>query len=81
MILELIEFIRARSGAMRKLCFGVLAALIIIDIFVDKHHAHTLAEHIPGFWSIFGFLACSVLIIVAKWFGRQGIETKEDYYD
>lgn len=81
MILELIEFIRARSGAMRKIFFGALASLVIIDIFVDKHHAHTALEHVPGFWAIFGFIACAFLIIAAKWFGRQGIETREDYYD
>ena len=81
MILEFIEFIRSRGGTMIKVIYGVLAALVIIDVFVDKHHAHTWAEHIPGFWSVFGFLACSILIIVAKWFGRQGIETRENYYD
>ena len=81
MILEFIEFIRARSGTMLKICFGVLASLVVIDAFVDKHHAHTTAELIPGFWSVFGFLSCCVLILVAKWFGRQGIEKREDYYD
>ena len=81
MILDVIEYIRAHSSVMLKICFGVLAALVCIDAIVDKHHAHTALEHIPGFWAVFGFLACSVLIIVAKWFGRQGIETREDYYD
>lgn len=81
MILDLIEFFRARLGAMTKVFFGLLVSLVIIDIFVDKHHAHTAAEHIPGFWAIFGFFACCFLIIAAKWFGNQGIETREDYYD
>jgi hypothetical protein len=81
MILDFIEFIRSRSGTMIKVLFGVLASLVVIDAFVDKHHAHTVVEHIPGFWAVFGFFACSILILVAKWFGRQGIETRENYYD
>ena len=81
MILALIEYIRDRSCAMRKIFFGFLALLVVIDALVDKHHAHTALEHVPGFWAAFGFLACAFLIIAAKWFGRQGIETREDYYD
>jgi len=81
MILELIEFLRARLGLLRNLFFILLASLVVIDALVDKHHAHTALEHVPGFWAVFGFLACAFLIIAAKWFGRQGIETREDYYD
>jgi hypothetical protein len=49
---------------------------------VDTSHAHTWAEKvIPGFWGLFGFAACAILIIVARWFGHSGIMTREDYYD
>ena len=71
MIIEFIEYLRARLGTLTKVCFGALAALVVIDAFVDKHHAHTFVEHIPGFWSIFGLASCVILIAVAKWFGRQ----------
>jgi hypothetical protein len=36
---------------------------------VDKHHAHTKAEHLPGFWAAFGFVACVLIVIVSKAFG------------
>ncbi len=80
MILDFIEFLRARSATMIKLFYCLLSALVIIDVFVEKH-PHISLEKIPGFWAVFGFLACSVLIIVARWFGRTGIETEENYYD
>jgi hypothetical protein len=55
----------------------------VIDlIWVDKSHAHTWMEkYIPGWWSIFGFIACVLIIILSKWYGHLGIMTREDYYD
>ena len=80
-IVQFIDFLRDRLPTVIRCCYGVLAALVVIDFFVDKRHAHTWVEHIPGFWSIFGFVACVVIIIISKWFGHQGIMTREDYYD
>ncbi len=83
MIVELIDYLRDRMPSVIKGCYLVLGILVAIDLlFVDKHHAHTWFEkHIPGFWSLFGFVACVLIIIISKWFGHQGIMTREDYYD
>ena len=81
MIVDLIDYLRDRLPTVIRCCYALLAALVIIDIFVDKHHAHTWIEHYPGFWSLFGFVACVAIIIISKWFGPQGIMTREDYYD
>lgn len=82
MIVNLIDYLRDRLPTVIRCCYAVLAALVVIDLFVDKHHAHTWAEkHIPGFWAMFGFVACVAIIIISKWFGHQGIMTREDYYD
>jgi hypothetical protein len=79
---KLIEFLRTRLKTIIRVCFGVLAALIVVDgLFVSKEHAHTAAEHLPGFWSVFGFIGCVLIIILSKWFGHAGIMTREDYYD
>lgn len=84
MIIQLIDYLRDRLKSVVKICYGVLALLVVIDAIpsiVDKHHAHTAPEHWFGFWSVFGFIACVIIIIVSKWFGHQGIMTREDYYD
>ena len=81
MIVKLIDFLRDRLQLVIRLCYGVLALLVVIDFFVDKHHAHTRMEHLPGFWSLFGFIACVLIIIISKWYGHLGIMTREDYYD
>lgn len=82
MIVNIIEFFRARLKATIRVSLIALAALVLWDaLFVSKEHVHTFVERIPGFWAAFGFVACVVIIIVSKWFGHLGIMTREDYYD
>ncbi|MGV1099984.1 hypothetical protein ACUUL3_11325 [Thiovibrio sp. JS02] len=82
MIVKLIDFFRERLQLVIRLCYVGLALLVVWDVlFVSKEHAHTAAEHIPGFWAVFGFVACVLIIIVSKWYGHLGIMTREDYYD
>jgi len=82
MIVKLIDFLRDRLTLVIRLSYVGLALVVAWDVlFVSKEHAHTAVEHIPGFWAVFGFIACVVIIIVSKWFGHRGIMTREDYYD
>jgi len=82
MIVKLIDFFRDRLKLVIRLSYLVLALLVLWDAFlVDKHHAHTAVEKLPGFWSVFGFVACVLIIFVSKWYGHLGIMTREDYYD
>jgi hypothetical protein len=83
-LLSVIEFFRRNLRTTIRVCLGVLVVLAIADAIpalVDKHHAHTKAEHLPAFWSVFGFIACVLIVYVSKWFGHAGIMTREDYYD
>jgi hypothetical protein len=81
-LVRLIEFLRNRLKTVVRICFGLLALLILLDsVLVNKEHAHTRIEHVPTFWSVFGFLGCVVIIIASKWFGHAGIMTRENYYD
>ncbi|HKJ98148.1 MAG TPA: hypothetical protein VJ959_04445 [Desulfotignum sp.] len=82
MILDLIEFLRHRLKRVIQVCCIILALLAGFDaLLLDKNKAHTAVEHLPGFWAVFGFTACVVIIFVSKWFGRLGITKQEDYYD
>lgn len=81
-LVQLIEALRNRLKTVVQVCFGLLAVLIVLDaVLVSKEHAHTRIEHLPAFWSLFGFLGCVVIVIGSKWFGHAGIMTREDYYD
>lgn len=82
-LLKLIDYLRDRLKTVVRICYVVLALLVVIDAtpLIDKHHAHTAMEHLPGFWSVFGFVACVLIIFISKWYGHLGIMTREDYYD
>jgi uncharacterized BrkB/YihY/UPF0761 family membrane protein len=82
MIVKTIDFLRDHLKLVVRLCYVVLALLVAWDfLFVPKEEVPTMIERLPGFWSVFGFLACVVIIIGSKWFGHLGIMTREDYYD
>lgn len=83
-LVPLIEFLRSRLKTVVRVCLVLLALLVLLDAIpglVDKEHAHTAAEHWPGFWAVFGFVGCAVLILASKAFGKAGIMQREDYYD
>ncbi|HVM49367.1 MAG TPA: hypothetical protein VMU04_15170 [Candidatus Acidoferrum sp.] len=83
-LVKLIEFLRTRLKAVVLGCYVVLGLVVLLDAIpaiVDKEHAHTSIEHWPGFWAVFGFVACVGIIIVSKWFGHAGIMVREDYYE
>ena len=81
-LVKLIEYLRNRLNLVIRVSFGVLALLILIDaLLVNKEHAHTAVERWPAFWSVFGFVACVLIIILSKWYGHAGIMNREDYYD
>ena len=63
----------------------VCAILLIIDIFavmhigVERHIYHPL-EKIPGYYPIYGFVGCVILVLIAKEM-RKVLMRKESYYD
>ena len=83
MIIKLVDYLKERPTQVKRSCYAGIAIMLVWSIAgVDSHHAHTWAEmHIPGFWSLFGLAACVVLIFFARWLGKSGIMTREDYYD
>jgi len=83
-LLKLLELMRRHLKPLVRVCCAVLILLVVLDAIpavVDKHHAHTSAERIPGFWTGFGFAGCLLIIFLSKWYGKGGIVVREDYYD
>jgi len=59
--------------------YAVCGLLLVIDVLVPKHGPF-LIEHVFGFYGLFGFIACVVLVLVAKQL-RRVLMRPEDYYD
>lgn len=62
-----------------RLLYAVLLILLIIDLFIHRHGDFHWEES-PGVFAVYGFVACVVLVFVAKVL-RMIVERKEDYYD
>lgn len=59
--------------------FALSALLFVADFFVDRK-IHQPAEKVPGFYAIYGFIGCVVLVLVAKQM-RKVVMRDEDYYE
>lgn len=60
--------------------FYVICALLVVADFIFHRHIAHLWEKVPTFYALFGFVACVVLVLVAKVM-RKFLMRKEDYYD
>ena len=78
-LLKLIEIFRRKT--VKKIAYAVLILIFVIDFFIPRHEIHFIGDKIPGFWSLFGFVACILIILISKWIGRLGIMQEEDYYN
>ena len=59
--------------------YTICAILLAIDLVFHRHVIH-LWENLFGFYGIFGFVACTVLVLIAKEM-RKVLMRPEDYYD
>lgn len=60
--------------------FYILSGLLFALDFVVHRHIYLDFEKIPAFYALYGFVACVVLVVIAKWM-RVLLMRKEDYYD
>lgn len=60
--------------------FYIICAILVILDFVIHRHTGFSWEKIPAFYAIYGFVACVVLVVLAKEM-RKFVMRKEDYYD
>lgn len=63
------------------LAIVVLAVAVVAEVMFAHPHYHEIWHTVPGFDVAFGFIGCSLLIIVAKKIVGPLIQRDEDYYD
>jgi hypothetical protein len=59
----------------------LLVAFVLLDLFVAHHHEVFPWSTLPGFFSVFGFIGCLLLIGFSKLIGHYWLQKKEDYYE
>lgn len=62
-----------------KTFYALSIILVLLDFFVHRH-IYVYFETIPAFYAIYGFVACVVLVVLAK-IMRKGLMRNEHYYD
>ena len=60
--------------------FYALCILLFALDFVIHRHVYHPWENLWGFYPIYGFVGCVVLVLIAKWM-RTFLMRPEDYYD
>ena len=78
-IIKVIETLRRK--AVKKIAYSALILIIVTDFFIPRHEIHFIGDGITGFWSLFGFVACILIILISKWIGHLGIVQDENYYN
>ena len=59
--------------------YAICAVLLLLDVFLHRHVVHSW-EWLWGFYPLYGFVGCVVLVLVAKWM-RTFLMRPENYYD
>ena len=81
MIVKVIEWAQKNIFIVKALSYTVLVMLVVADLFVPREHPHFIGDFIPGFWAVFGFVSCVLIIVVSKWLGKKFLFRPEDYYE
>ncbi len=53
---------------------------MVLDIFLNREHAHYFVDKIYAFWTLFTIVGCFVLIKFAKGCAHLFLSKDEDYY-
>ena len=68
---------KVRKGL--RVFYGLCGLLVVLDIVGMRHQENNL-DGFWGFYAIYGFVACVILVVVAKWM-RNFVMRDEDYYE
>ena len=79
-VVRCITWLRSHMLLVKIGSIGVLAILIVADLFIPRHRPHFIGDIIPGFWAGFGFIACVLIVVVSKWLGTAFLFRPDTYY-
>lgn len=66
----------------QKIALGLLTACGVALQLLDAHGSHAHAwDAVPGFYALYGFAGCILIIVVSKALGKWALQKREDYYD
>lgn len=61
--------------------FAAFCVLLFIADFFYHRHSYMTQEAWPGFYAVFGFVAISIMVMIARFVLRPIVMRDEDYYE
>ena len=71
-----------RPRTIRRL-WQIFIAILVLTVLAElavESHPHFAVERLFGFYALYGFLSCAVLIVIAKALGLV-LKRRDTYYD
>lgn len=62
-----------------QILYGCCALLFVLDFVIHRHVSHSW-ENLWGFYPLYGFVGCVILVFVATWM-RTFLMRDENYYE
>ena len=62
-----------------QLFYVCCVVLLLLDLVIHRHVLHSW-ENLFGFYPVYGFIGCVILVLIAKWM-RTFLMRDEDYYE
>lgn len=59
--------------------YAICGLLVVLDFVIHRHTYHPW-EKLWGFYPLYGFIGCVLLVVIAKWM-RTFLMRSENYYD
>ncbi|MBS3786112.1 MAG: hypothetical protein KGY57_04795 [Gammaproteobacteria bacterium] len=77
---KILEYLVAKRRVLGIAALAFMAGLVIVDWLKEPAYSRFFWDGIGGFAAIYGFLACLVILGVAKALGYWLVYRKRDYY-
>ena len=78
---KFLEYLVENSRTLRWVVLAVMALLVVLDILIPTGYGRFPWDGIGGFGAVYGFVACTLIIVVSKALGYALLYRPEDYYD
>ncbi|MBI4417917.1 MAG: hypothetical protein HY563_04005 [Ignavibacteriales bacterium] len=69
---------------MNQKTWSILGLLVVVSLVLETtltYESDHWWDSIPAFYSLFGFIGCTAIILISKWLGKVLLQRREDYYD
>jgi hypothetical protein len=78
---RLLEWLVQRSRTLSLVLLVIMAGLVLADIVTEPAYVRFPWDRLGGFAAVYGFIACIVIIALAKGLGQAFLYLPEDYYN